>query len=174
MEDGLSISLEGLDALLERLSNIEKPEAAIRKALRNGGNIVNAAIVERAPEKDGTGGTLPEGALKHDIITRVSKQKDGEFTVTIGPDKLTAHVARWVEYGHRQVVGGRSALQADGTTTGPGKQVYVRPGQSTIGTGSVPAHSFIRLAWEAVHTEATEAIVTTLVNEINKQSKGKI
>ena len=171
-QDGISISLEGLDALMQKLSAIEKPEAAIRKALRNGGNIVNAAIVERAPEKDGTGGSLPDGALKHDIITRVKKQKDGEFTVIIGPDKLTAHVARWVEYGHRQVVGGRSRVLADGTVVGPGKQIYIRPGKSSIGTGSVPAHPFIRPAWEAVHTEATEAIVTTLIAEINKQSKG--
>jgi HK97 gp10 family phage protein len=172
MADGLNISLEGLDALLDKLSAIEKPETAIRKALRNGGNIVNAAIVDRAPVKDTTGGSLPDGALKSDIVTRVRKQKDGEFTVTIGPDKLTSHVARWVEYGHRMVQGGKSRVLADGTVVGPGKQVYVGS-KSTPGLGIVPAHPFIRPAWEAVHTEATEAIVTTLVNEINKQSKGK-
>jgi HK97 gp10 family phage protein len=159
-QDGISISLEGLDSLLAKLSAIEKPELAIRKALRAGGDIINAAIVERAPEKDGTGGSLPEGALKHDIITRVSKKAEGDFVVIVGPDKLTSHVARWVEFGHRGVRGGTSKMLANGKTKGPGSQTH-----------DVPAHPFIRPAWEAVHTEASEAIVTTLVNEINRQSK---
>ncbi|XWK65296.1 hypothetical protein RBB80_16315 [Tunturiibacter gelidiferens] len=112
--------------------------------------------------KDYSGGILPPGALKSDIIIRVSEDGDGVLQAKIGPDKETAWIANLVEYGHRGVQGGKSRLYADGKTKGPGKQTH-----------DVPEHPFIRPAWEAVSQEVTNTICTTLIAEVEAAAARK-
>jgi HK97 gp10 family phage protein len=163
-EDGFSIDVEGLSALQAKLDDLGTTMAdrAIRKALKAGALIEQAAIVERAPVKDVTGGILPPGALKSDIVIRMKKDASGANSAVVGPAKLTAHVARWVEYGHRLVVGGRSRVLRSGKTKGPGKQV-----------GQVEAYPFIRPAYEASRAAVTEAICKTLAAEVDKAGNTK-
>jgi len=85
-----------------------------------------------------------------------------EAAETIAAGKLTAHVARWVEYGHRMIRGGRSRLLPNGKTRGPGKQI-----------GFVDAHPFIRPAYEATRQEVISTICTTLTTELEKAGNTK-
>jgi HK97 gp10 family phage protein len=163
-DDGISIEVKGLAELQAKLDALSTKQAdrCIRTALKAGAVIEQAAIVERAPVKDTTGGSLPDGALKNDIIIRFLKDTAGAISAIVGPAKLTAHVARWVEYGHRLVRGGRSRLLATGKTRGPGSQ-----------QGDVAAHPFIRPAYESSRQAVTTAICTTLATELEKASKTK-
>jgi HK97 gp10 family phage protein len=163
-EDGLTVEIQGLAELQAKLNDLstKAADAAMRKALKAGAVIEQAAITERAPIKDGTGGILPDGALKNDIVFKIRRDDRGGMTAVVGPDKYTAHVARWVEYGHRLVRGGYSKKLADGSTRGPGKEV-----------DQVPEHPFIRPAWEASREAVTTAITTTLAEEIEKAAARK-
>jgi HK97 gp10 family phage protein len=164
MADGISIDIEGLSDLQAKLDDLgtKAAERAIRAALKAGAVIEQAAIEERAPTNHGTGGTLPAGALAHDIVIKMTRGDQGTIFAIVGPGKLTKHVAKWVEYGHALIRGGRSRLLADGTRKGPGKQV-----------GNVPAHSFIRTAYEATRQEVATAICTTLATEVEKAASRK-
>jgi HK97 gp10 family phage protein len=156
MADGISIDVQGLSELQAKLDALTQKQAdrCIRAALKAGAVIEQAAIAERAPVKDGTGGSLPVGALKLDIIVHLAKDAQGAYSAIIGPGKLTKHVARWVEYGHRIVRGAK--LRKGGKHT-----------------GDVPAHPFIRPAYEATRQAVTTAICTTLATELEKSSKTK-
>jgi HK97 gp10 family phage protein len=165
MPDGIDIKIEGLDALKATFQALATKGAdrCVLKALQAGAVIEQAAITERAPVKDTTGGMLPDGALKSDIVitTHRNKSRDTPY-VTVAPGKYTSHVALWVEYGHRLIRGGYSRLLKSGKTRGPGAQI-----------GTVPAHPFIRPAYEASRQEVAAAIASTLVTEIQKSaSKG--
>lgn len=83
------------------------------------------------------------GALKSDIELHVSKERDGSISAYVEPGRLTMHVARFCEYGHKLIVHGKSA-------------------------GSVPAHSFIRNSVESSESTALAAIEETIAEEINK------
>jgi HK97 gp10 family phage protein len=158
MADGISIQLEGLSELQAKLDELstKQADAAIRKALKAGGEIERAAISERAPIKDTTGGSLPDGALANDIVVKINRSDQGNLYAVVGPDKYTAWVARFVEYGHRLVRGGRSRLLKNGKTRGPGTQV-----------GTVPEHPFIRPAFESTRQEVVDVMCQTLADEIS-------
>ena len=158
MSDGISISVEGLSELQAKLDQLSTKQAdtAIRNALKAGAEIERAAISERAPIKDTTGGSLPDGALANDIVIRVKRSAAGFLYAVVGPDTYTAFVARMVEYGHRLVRGGRSRLLANGKTKGPGTQV-----------GTVPAYPFIRPAFESTQQEVLDVMCQTLADEIS-------
>ena len=160
MADGFTIKIEGLEELKAKFQALATTEAdkCITKALQAGAVIEQAAITQEAPVKDTTGGLLPDGALKSDIvITRKKSRSTGGTYFLVGPGKYTQFVARWVEYGHRLVRGGRSRLLKNGKTRGPGKQI-----------GVVQEHSFIRKGYEQSREAVAEAIQTTLVTEIEK------
>jgi HK97 gp10 family phage protein len=165
MADGINIEIKGLAELKATLESLSTKDAnrCILTALKAGAVIEQAAITERAPVKDTTGGTLPDGALKSDIVISTKKSKDGTPYVTVAPGKYTAHVARWVEYGHRLINGGYNRLnQKTGKTRGPGKVI-----------GNVPEHSFIRTGYEESREQVAEAIGTTLIAEIEKAANKK-
>jgi len=161
LADGISIKITGLTevkAMFESLATKEG-DRCIVKALQAGAVIEQAAITAQAPTKDTTGGMLPDGALKSDIEIKVHRASAGTY-ITVAPGKYTAHVARWVEYGHRLVRGGRSKLLLNGKTRGPGTEI-----------GFVPEHSFIRKAYEASREAVATAISTTLIAEIEASAK---
>jgi HK97 gp10 family phage protein len=159
MADGFSIKLDGFEQLKATFESLatKDADACLIKALKAGAVIEQAAIVELAPVKDSTGGILPDGALKSDIQITTHRPKSRSAYVTVGPGKYTAHVARWVEYGHRLVRGGRSTVLKNGKTRGPGKEI-----------GMVQEHSFVRKGYEASRQAVSDAISTTLVAEIEK------
>src|ERR1700761_1656564 len=146
--DGLEITFEGLSAFNSNMTELAGPgiERIVRRAMREGGRVVQAAITEAAPVRPSlpSGTALPVGALKNDIEVHVIKEQDGSISALIAPGKLTQHVARWVEYGHEMVVGGRK---------GKGKSV-----------GRVEAHPFIRPAFEASESAAQDAIAMSIAS----------
>jgi HK97 gp10 family phage protein len=159
------IKIEGLAELQAKLDDLgtKAAERAIRNALRAGAAIEQAAITERAPIKVGSGGILPDGALKSDFTVTIKKDSNGGMAAIVGPGKYTAHVARWVEYGHRIVTGGYSKVLKSGKVRGPGK----------VHAESVPEHPFIRPAWEATRDEVTQTVAKTLVAEVEKAASKK-
>ena len=165
MADGIRITLEGFDKLDANLLNLSGPagERIMRAAARAAGKVVQAAIVEAAPVRTdtrpvyGSNGNpawnLPPGALKSDITLRVTKNEEtGGVTAIIKPGKYSEPVARWVEYGHEMVTGGRK---------GKGKAA-----------GFVPAHPFIRPALDlseaAAIAAAEEAVADEVIKELRK------
>jgi HK97 gp10 family phage protein len=161
-DDGITVDLAGLaelQAKFDTLSDRERDRAA-RAAVRAGALIEQAAIVAKAPVKVGDGGSLPAGALKSDFVIKVAKGSDGVMRANVGPGKLTAHVARWIEYGHRLVRGGKSRLKKYGLVSGPGKQI-----------GEVPADPFIRTAFEESRAQVESTVRNTFKREITSAWK---
>jgi Bacteriophage HK97-gp10, putative tail-component len=157
MPDGLVITFEGVEGFNRMMTDLAGPavERIARRAVRAGGRVVQAAITEAAPERPAlpSGTALPPGALKNDIEVHVAREKDGSVSAYIEPGKLTMHVARWVEYGHRQVAGGYSRKTAEAVEGG--NAIFSGPGQHVQ---DVPAHPFIRPAFEASELAAQDAI----------------
>jgi HK97 gp10 family phage protein len=157
---GFDVEVQGLDVLQRRLDELKGPtvKRILNTALRAGGDVFKAAIEERTPVREdlASGTALPPDALRHDIRVRtLSTGNDNTAAVAVGPGSLTSHVMRWLEWGHRMVKGGYSKVLASGRTRGPGVQ-----------TTLVPAHPVMRPAYEAVQSEALEAVVVTLREEL--------
>jgi HK97 gp10 family phage protein len=161
MADEVRFDITGLSDLKATFESLATKEAdrCVSKALMAGAAIEQAAITALAPLKDTTGGLLPDGALKSDITITRRRFSDGKPYVTVAPGKYTAHVAFWVEYGHRLIRGGYSKLLKSGKTRGPGTQI-----------GVVPEHSFIRKAYEQSCGAVADAISSTLIEEITKSA----
>jgi HK97 gp10 family phage protein len=152
------IHIEGLENVKAELAKFDATvqERAMRAGLRAAGTVFQAAVQERAPERPElpSGTALPIGALAADITLSVTK-RDGVLMAIVQPGRLTSHVARWVEYGHRLV---RGAPNKKGRG-GPGSVV-----------GNVPAHPFIRPAFEAERGAAMEAFAVGLASELKKRT----
>lgn len=130
----------------ERLKALEVRvrEEYIVKAVKAGAREIAVAMVEDAPvldEKTPGSDALEPGELRDDIKARERLDKDGFAVATIGPGRKTAHVARFVEYGHRLVKGKKEI-------------------------GQVPAHPFLRPAFERSEAGAIEKFKDTLREEI--------
>lgn len=174
-DDGVTITIEGLSDVKAMLETLKTTAAdrCIRKALRAGAAIEKDAIETAAPIRPDlpSGTALPPGALANDVTVSI-KRVDADNTVAIvHPGKYTKHAANWVEYGHRQVTGGRSKLMDDGSTRGSGRQIYVSPKKGQVGLGTVPAHPYIRPAFESSLQAVTDAMTTTLAEEVTKAAK---
>ena len=151
----MKIEFVGLKELVAKLENahVDMGGNEMKKALRAGGNVIKEAIMERAPELDGTtpgSDSLPPGALKAGMRVANIDGENGPEAL-IGPNSKVAYVALFVEFGHRQVHGGYLKLLGNGKTRGTG----------TAGA-DVPAHPFIRPAYEASITAAFDAIGESL------------
>jgi hypothetical protein len=153
MADGLEITFEGLAQFNAMMTELAGPtaESVARRAMRAGGRVIQAAITEAAPERPDlpSGTALPPGALKSDIELHVAKEQDGSISAYVEPGRLTMAAARWTEYGHELVLGGRK-------------------GKGGISKGHVPAHPFIRPAFDSSEAAAQAAIEETIAEEINK------
>jgi HK97 gp10 family phage protein len=161
MADGLEITFEGMDKFNSNMMTLSGPTAELvaRRAMRAGGRVIQAAITEAAPVRPDlpSGTALPPGALKSDIELHVVKERDGSISAIIAPGKQTSHQARWVEYGHKLVRGGRLTNWGK-----PGK------GQEV---GFVEAHPFIRPAFEASEAAALAAAEESVAVEITKEAQ---
>jgi HK97 gp10 family phage protein len=168
MPDGLEITFEGMPEFSRMMQELAGPaaERIARHAVRAGGRVVQAAITEAAPVRPDlpSGTALPPGALKNDIEVKTVKESDGSISAYIGPGRETAHAARLVEYGHRQIRGG---------TSSKGGGIL---GQSYRGSGKnigkdVPPHPFIRPAWENAETAAQDAIAMDIAASFSRGYK---
>jgi HK97 gp10 family phage protein len=122
-----------------------------RKAVVAGARVIANAMIERTPTQlhRSNGSTALEvGELKEHIKVRASTDDNGDPIAIAGPDGQVQHVAHWVEYGHRMVTGGRSRVLPDGRTQGGGKAAEE----------DVPAHPFLRPAFESSANAALEAV----------------
>jgi hypothetical protein len=152
-------------ALQEKLKQLQgdQLDKIMAKAIREGAKVYQAAVSEAAPERVtfAGGDALPPGALKDDVIIKKAPSTGGPiYQVEFG--KLTRHVARWVEYGHRLVRGGRSRVLKSGKTRGKGKEV-----------GQVDAKPFFRDAFEAATEPAAKVISDSIFMQVSKAFKGK-
>jgi HK97 gp10 family phage protein len=147
MADGLEITTTGFAEVERSLEDLGQSlgEQICRKALRAGGNVMKAAIAANAPVRPDlpSGTALPVGALQSDITVAVTKDAPDSFSAWIEPGKETMHVARWVEWGHRLVRGKKEV-------------------------GDVPAHPYIRPAFDANEDLAFNAVAETITTEVNK------
>jgi HK97 gp10 family phage protein len=151
----MEVQIEGLTKCIAKLENAgaQMGNTEMRKALRVGGKVIKEAMVERAPVLDKrtqNSTALEPGALRDGIRVYVPQDEE-QPQALIGPNAKTAHVARWIEYGHRQVSGGYSKVMADGKTRGPGKA-----------GADVPAYPFLRPAFEGSIAEAGAAVEASL------------
>lgn len=162
---GFSVRIEGLQELDAKLTELGTKAATriIRKGLNAGGEVIQAAVQERAPVRPDlpSGDALPVGALAQDIQLRFGRDDEGLPAAIVGPGKYTSHAANWVEYGHRLVKGGYSSVKR-GKLQGHGHQI-----------GTVPAHPFIRPGYEASAPEAVEVAVKTMTEEVEKEAQKK-
>lgn len=165
MPDGFGIQIDS-KSLEEKLKSLSQDmqDRIVNTALREGALVYRDAVSEAAPERTDGGpnegsNSLPAGALKSDVIVQ-KVPKSSEYVVRFG--KLTAHVARFVDEGHRLVRGGYSKLnKITGKKRGPGKEV-----------GSVAAYPFFRGAFEIASADAEKAISSSITDQVNKKWKG--
>lgn len=162
MADGLEITVTGLselDAAMADLGSGDAVEQVCRRALREGGNVMKAAIAANAPVRVElpSGTALPPGALQSDIQVTVSKDSENSFSAWIEAGPATIHVSRFVEYGHQLVRGGRLATKR---SRGNGKIV-----------GDVRAHPYIRPAFDSNEDLAVDAVSESLAKDINAAAR---
>jgi HK97 gp10 family phage protein len=129
----------------------EVGERRTKRMVLAGARVFKREMVSRAPvldKKTANSTSLEPGALKKNIRIAMLK-KETIPTAIVGPGTKTDYVARFVEYGHRMVSGGQSHVLPGGKTRGPG----------TASEIDVPAHPFIRPAFESAQGEAEQAMI---------------
>ena len=161
MADGLVVQMQGFAELDKLFADMGGPtgEVVVRRGLRAGGNLMKAAIAANAPVRpEGVSTTaLPPGALQSDIQVHVAKESADSFSAYIEPGAATRAVSRWVEFGHRLVRGRTSKRGAKG------QQI-----------GDVPAHPYIRPAFDSNEDLAVNAINESIMEDFEKAFKGSV
>ena len=135
----LSIQVDGIEEACQFLQ--EKPKqvgpAALIHGLEAGGAVMEEYIAQATPDKT--------GALLADLDTVVTLNSDSMGgTADTGFSDAQADVARFVEFGHREV--GHEPL----------KKLE----------GEVPPHAFMRRAGEAGAEEAIDAFEETFMSDL--------
>lgn len=159
MADELEITTQGFAEVERSLEDLGQSlgEQICRKALRAGGELMKGAIAANAPVRPDlpSGTALPLGALQSDITVTVSKDKNApdSFSAWVEPGRATYHVSVFVEWGHRLIKGGRYMSWGK---RGKGKEI-----------GDVPAHPYIRPAFDANEDLAFQALANTIATELN-------
>jgi HK97 gp10 family phage protein len=150
-----------MEAIRERMES-----TAQRKAVVAGARVIGAAMIERTPvliEKTSGSDSLEPGEIKANIKVR-TRMEDGKPVALVGPSGMgrgIGKIAHNVEYGHRMVTGGKSKLNIAGLLDGGGK----------VHTQDVPAHPFLRPAYEASANLALDAMAVSLAEDLKKGAK---
>lgn len=135
MAQMIEVKIQGLEGIEEKLRSAGTKLAAkaLRRALRVGGNVLRDEIRARTP--------VETGILRKNVKLRVSvSAKREESIAKVGFGRQTV-VARAVELGHRQLT-------------------HKKQGKKQV--GQVPAHPFIRPAFEAAKQKAIDAFAQTI------------
>lgn len=137
-------------------------EQIVKDGVRAGAQIIRDEMRLQAPVLDhrtAESTSLEPGALKADIRSRMRRtDRRGFVEAIIGPFR-TAHVAYWLEFGHRLVKGGRSRVTLKGNS-GTGREV-----------GEVQPHPFLRRSYETSIEPAREAFAEVVANGIREVLK---
>ena len=166
---GFTTQITGLKELDEKLGNMKTGAAKriIRRGLLEGARVFQAAVRSRAPVRpvlpSGTG--LPPGALKQDIEIHFGRNDEGLPAAIVEPGKYTRHVARWVEYGHRQIKGGYNRVIKTGRDAGKQR------GRGREVSAPVPEHPYIRPAYEAAREVAVRAACEAIAKGVEAAAK---
>lgn len=151
---------EGLAQLLERFP-LDVQDKMLKKATGAGASVLQVAIINAAPERvdEHTTGSnaLPPGYVKADI--RIAALRTGRGWL-IGPTPITGYVVRWLEHGHMLIKGGKRSRRGKTSINVGGKVI-----------GHVPAHPFIRPAFDAHWKEAVTALSQQLGADMAKYWK---
>jgi len=159
------VGFEKLGSKMDALAT-ELVEETQVKMLRAGAKVFKAEMEERAPvldHKTAQSTSLAPGELKKNIGTYLHRN-EVPLEIGIGPNGKVDHVAYWLEYGHRMVHGGWSQLARSGAGKGT---MFTGPG--TTGD-DVPAHPFIRPAFEAGEAPAEMAMIVVFDETMKKAS----
>lgn len=144
MPDFVTVQVQGLaevDAKLHKLAN-KLADRSLRKAVEAGLVVMADAVRDRTPEKT--------GLLKSSVGGRVAtSQKQGALVGVVGFGN-EGYVARLVEFGHRV-----RAKAKNGKSKKSGAVV-----------GHVPAHPFMRPAFDESKDAAVEAFTETIKSEV--------
>lgn len=164
MATTFTIDSAALEAKLKSLTDKKQPQI-VAKALRAGAQVFRDEVVTQTPERTDdvvTGpksSALPPGALKSDVIAH-KKPNSLEYDVEFGDE--TAHVARWVNDGHRIVKGGSAHFDKNGKKkNGKGRKV-----------GVVEGSGFFDKAYETALKAATDAVEKSINEQITRAWKG--
>lgn len=145
----------GFKALRELIA-----DKATRAAVRAGSEVISAEEIQEAPvldHKTAQSTSLEPMAIKSGIrINSVRKVSDYVIRALVGPRKGTRKAAHLVEFGHRLIKGGRSWVDATGPK-GPGRLI-----------GDVPAHPFLRPAYESSVKKSIEAFAAELKKQLGR------
>lgn len=164
----ITIELKGFEELAAHFDGLaaELRQELIAKATLEAAKAVETELLSRTPiylgEFSEGSDALAPGELLADIAVRpVPDAAPGDILLAVGPGKKTSHVARWVEYGHQMVTGGRLSLSGKGR----GHRVGTHGMISTF----VPPHPFLRPSQEAAEPAALAAFEAVLKAEIEAQ-----
>jgi Bacteriophage HK97-gp10, putative tail-component len=149
----MKLETRGLDEIqgVLKLMREASISQAAKDACRRGARVMAAEQKLRAPlldAKTAESTALDPGTLRDSIRVYVRRMGDGVIRAWIGPNMRgkKTNVAHLVEYGHRLVKGGKSRVGITGAA-GPGHEI-----------GDVPAHPFLRPAFEASWQAALDAV----------------
>jgi HK97 gp10 family phage protein len=150
----MGVQMQGIADMQSNLQRIgeEVRERLVLRAVRDAGVVIQDAMRESAhvlAERNPGSDALQPGQLRADIRVR-ARLEEGVARAIIGPVKY-AHVARWVEFGHRLVKGGSSHATGKGGFSGAGQQI-----------GEVPAYPTLRPAFERSAEQALETFRTSM------------
>lgn len=160
MADNIRIDVKGIPELDNLFAQLAGPivERAMVQGVTEGAKIFQQAVTDAAPIRAAlpSSTALPPGELKGHIQIRLTKLRNGMIAAFIEPSKQNRHVARFVEYGHRLVRGGRLKNGRNGT----GKIV-----------GAVVAHPFVRPAYESSSGEAIDTVERRILSELTEEAE---
>lgn len=152
--------LSELRALFENLPN-QLAEAGLRKAAFSGAELIANQAKDNVRSVTGT--------LYRAIIVKRLEEKSGRMIQTYkvcvrkgkfgGPD---GYYGQWVEYGH--LIRGKGNAIRGGKASKQNQRVVL----AQQGAASVPAHPFMRPAYEQKGSEAVELIKSTLAERIRE------
>lgn len=153
---GVEVAETGFDDLMKRLDKlgVELGRPAEERMVRAGAEIGKEEMVRLAPvlaEKSPGSDALDPGAIRDGIRILMPKNAD-PVEARVGPrGRKLVRIATDVEYGHREVHGGRLELLGNGKVKGRG-----------VAGKDVPAHPFVRPAYENTQGESEKAMIAEL------------
>jgi HK97 gp10 family phage protein len=155
----MSMKIAGIPEMQGKLKLMQQAtnEDATRRAVRAGSAAIREAMTAEAPVLDewtAKSTALEPGTLKEGIRFSVRKLKGGVFRGIIGPRRGTRRAAHLVEYGHLLIKGGKLRIGPKGPV-GDGKVI-----------GHVPAHPFLRPAYESSWKLAIAAFAEVLKSSL--------
>jgi hypothetical protein len=165
------ITCELHDDMDERLGAFEGliVRVILKEALLAAGLVLKDALIQHAPERTDdkkSGTSLPAGALRMDIGGDVKIFPErGRGVLLVGPSDLTAHVARFLEYGHDVRRHGALFMSSKGK---------VKHHKSGTVIGHVPPKKFIVPAFDESFDQALDAFYAKLKEGVEQMEQHRL